>query len=69
MCEMPLLQGGVEESKVGGVRDDLRQGESGMTKKFDCCEAHSCKDCGGCLWFPCKITANGVHPCDQKETK
>lgn len=28
----------------------------------DCCPQHSCPVCGGCLFFPCKVTANGVHP-------
>lgn len=27
-----------------------------------CSPQHSCQTCGGCLLFPCLVTANGVHP-------
>lgn len=25
-------------------------------------EGHTCPACGGCLFFPCGATANGIHP-------
>lgn len=29
---------------------------------MECSESHTCSKCGGCLFMPCKETANGIHP-------